>query len=835
MAARSLARKPGKKAKKVARKVARPLARYVAKRDFDVTPEPKDGGKASPGALQFVIQKHWASRLHYDFRLELDGTMKSWAVPKGPSLDTHDRRMAVHVEDHPISYNQFEGQIPEKQYGAGKVIIWDKGTWVPVGNPREGYRKGNLKFALHGHKLHGNWVLVRMKSREPKQDAWLLIKEKDEFVRPATEFSVTDEMPDSVAQLDSPHAAASKTAGAKMKTAPATLSPQLATLVSHPPADGASWLYEVKYDGYRILAKIEGRRVRLITRNGHDWTAKLEHLAKALESMSLKPGWLDGEIVMLAANGGTSFQKLQNAFDTEHTRDIVYFLFDIPYYDGRDLTDIPLVERRELLGSVLAKAPANIRLSETFDASAADLVVSACKLGLEGIIGKRRDSGYSPRRSPDWIKLKCGHRQEFVIGGWTDPKGSRSGLGSLLLGVHDEAGELVYAGKVGSGFNEASLADISAKLKRHAAKSSPFHVKVPEAKAHWVKPALVAEVTFSEWTGAGHLRHPVFHALRTDKPPKAIVREDPLAPLGPDKEEPQSLIPAQLKVSHPERVVDKSSGTTKIDIIRYYALVGELMMEHLRDRPVSLVKAPQGLGKPMFFQKHVENYRMEGVKALSQKLDPEHPPYLEIAAPLGLLSAAQMNVIEFHTWNATKTRLQKPDRMVFDLDPGEGTRWPAVQQSAQLMQQFLQELELTPFLKTSGGKGLHVVVPITPQLDWDTVKGFSKAIVQHMAKALPQLFVAKSGPKNRVGRIFIDYLRNGFGSTTVCAWSARAREGLGISVPVKWSELESLHSSAHWTLRSVHTRLPEGNKPWAGYAAAAASIRPAMKRLGFKP
>ncbi|MEO6186132.1 MAG: DNA ligase D, partial [Steroidobacteraceae bacterium] len=421
------------------------------------------------------------------------------------------------------------------------------------------------------------------------------------------------------------------------------------------------------------------------------------------------------------------------------------------------------------------------------------------------------------------------------VGGWTEPKGSRSGLGSLLLGVHDAGGKLVYAGKVGSGFNDSSLAQVSAKLKKLAATKSPFETRISEKSVHWVKPILVAEVTFSEWTGSGHLRHPVFHALRTDKPAKSIVKEDPVAPLGPDSEEPQSLIPAKLRVSHPERVVDTTSGTTKIEVIRYYALVGELMMQHLQGRPVSLVKAPQGIAKPVFFQKHEEKFRMDGVDQLDRSLDPDHPPYLVIASPLGLLSAAQMNVIEFHTWNATKSAFHRPDRMIFDLDPGEGVEWDQVREGATLMHGFLEQLKLAVFLKTSGGKGLHVVVPITPEFDWDTVKSFSEAIVVHMAATLPKLFVAKSGPKNRVGRVFIDYLRNGFGATTACAWSARARPGLGISVPLAWSELAKLKGGAQWSVKNVQSRLAEGNTSWKEYPKAAKSLKGSMKLLGFSP
>ena len=756
--------------------------------------------------------------------------MKSWAVPKGPSFDSKVRRMAIHVEDHPMSYNDFEGQIPEKQYGAGKVIIWDKGTWTPLGNARTGYRNGSLKFTMHGHKLHGAWALVRMRNRSSRQDSWLLIKENDDFARSETEFSVTDEMPASVANLPPPPQAPHATKGA----APATLKPMLATLVDRPPADPEEWIYEVKYDGYRLLARIEAKGVRLITRNGNDWTSKLRHLSEALESMSLKPGWLDGEIVVLAENGTTSFQRLQNAFDSARTQDIIYFLFDMPYYDGNALIEVPLVERRAALQRLVTGAPPAIRFSEAFDAAPRDLVASACRLGLEGIIGKRRESIYSSRRSPDWIKLKCGQRQEFVVGGWTDPKGSRAGFGSLLLGVHDAAGNLVYAGKVGSGFNDTSLAKISVQLKRLSTSRSPFKTRIRESSTHWLKPKLVAEVTFSEWTADGHLRHPVFHALRSDKSARSIIREDPVAPLGPDSEEPVSLIPAKLKVSNPDRVVDASTGATKLELIRYYALVSELMMVHLQGRPVSLVKAPQGIGKAMFFQKHSEQYRMEGIDPLKKQIHPGHPAYLEIVAPIGLLSAAQMNVIEIHTWNATKPVYDRPDRIIFDLDPGAGVEWKSMQQAAELVRNFLEELKLPAFLKTSGGKGLHVVTPIVHEFDWDTVKAFTRTIVTHVATTLPQLFVSKSGSSNRVGKIFIDYLRNGFGATTVSAWSARARPGLGISVPVAWSELRDLAGGGEWSIRNAHERLSEGNNAWTGYVASVTSLKKAMKALGFR-
>lgn len=829
-----------------------PLKAYKAKRNFAITSEPVEGGQANEIKRSFVIQKHWATRLHYDFRLELDGTMKSWAVPKGPSLDPHDKRMAVHVEDHPISYNSFEGEIPPKQYGAGKVIIWDKGYWVPEGDPRQGYQAGNLKFELHGHKLHGKWALIRMKSKGEKQEAWLLIKEKDALARPASEYSIVDAMPDSVAKLAAPKAEApagsSKPAsfkqsekkshgmpdGAVKAAMPEMIKPQLATLVDAAPADSDNWLYEIKFDGYRMLARIDGKDVRLITRNGNDWSDKLPALIAALTHMKLLPGWYDGEIVVLNDKGIPSFQALQNAFDRTHTENIVYYVFDIPYTQGYDLRGVALSERRALLADLLKKPTPLVRFSEAFEAPHQDVVASACRLGLEGVIGKRKTSRYVSRRSPDWIKLKCTQRQEFVIGGYTDPQGSRVGIGSLLLGVHDQHGKLRYSGNVGTGFDSKTLSDLRSKLEALKQNTNPFADKTGiDKKAHWVKPILVAEVSFGEWTDTGRVRHAVFHGLRTDKKAASIIREEPVHMRSDNTDSPPAKLPPNLKITHPERVIDVSSGTTKLQLIEYYALVAPLMMPHLKNRPVSLVRAPDGIGGELFFQKHLEKSTMPGVQALDPSLDPDHAPLLEIARPEGLLAAAQMNVIEFHTWNALKSKIDKPDRMTFDLDPGEGVTWPTMQESAHLVRAFLEQLKLVAFLKTSGGKGLHIVVPLKKLYDWDTVKDFSQAIVQHLATTLPQRFVVKSGPKNRLGKIFIDYLRNGFGATTVAAWSARSRAGLGVSVPINWSELNGLTSSAHWTIANIHSRLEVGNSPWETYTEASQTLTAAMKSLNF--
>ena len=836
------------------------LGPYRKKRNFSITPEPAEGGTPGTQARQFVIQKHWASRLHYDFRLELDGTMKSWAVPKGPSFDPADKRMAVQVEDHPLSYNTFEGQIPPGQYGAGRVIIWDRGYWVPEGDPDEGYRKGKLKFAVYGHKLHGHWTLVRMHGRgQERQPPWLLIKERDGFERPAQDFSVVDELPDSVAAAPpvplpaenagaardgavprrsaSPFKAALAQARAAKVPLPATLSPQLATLVDQPPEDPAEWLWELKFDGYRLVARIERGKARLFTRNGHDWTDKMPRLAQALGKLPLRSGWVDGEVIVLDAHGVPDFQALQNAFDGQSTDPLVFYGFDLPFADGSDLRDVPLWERRERLQAIIEQAALeSIRFSEAFEVSPADLVASACRLGFEGVIGKRKSASYVSRRSSDWIKLKCSHRQEFVIGGYTDPQGSRTGIGSLLLGVHDEDGALRYAGNVGTGFNERFLHDLSRRLQAIRAPHSPFaHPQTIGKKAHWVKPVLLAEVAFAEWTKEGRIRHAVFKGLRTDKPAREIRKEEPTTmpskTPAPRKTGAAESSVGSVRVSHPQRVIDASTGITKMDLVRYYATVAPLMLPHLKGRPTSLVRAPEGVKGELFFQKHLDVGGMDGVRQLSQDLYPDHPPLLEVAGPSGLLSAAQMNTVEFHTWNARKDRISRPDRMTFDLDPGEGVAWEHMQEAATLVHVMLTELGLPAFLKTSGGKGLHVVVPIKRLHDWDAVKGFSQAVVQHLARTIPQRFVAKSGPKNRVGKIFVDYLRNGLGATTASAWTARARPGMGVSVPVAWNELGKLTSGAHWTVQSVEQRLRIGNGPWQGYATAAVSLTVAMKAL----
>ena len=829
-----------------------PLLAYKSKRDFDRTPEPMQGGRRSK-SLVFVVQKHSASHLHYDFRLELAGTLKSWAVPKGPSLDPMVKRMAVEVEDHPISYASFEGTIPAKQYGAGTVIVWDQGVWVPLGDPAEGLKTGKLKFALHGEKLKGYWTLVRMQSKgQERQKPWLLIKERDAEARATAEHNVVQDQPDSVLRgkslsekrrtlkipsrekavpLPRPFPNAPKS------VLPETVSPQLATLVKQMPADDPCWVYEIKFDGYRLLTRIERRSVRCFTRNGHDWSAKLPALVAALAKAGFGSCWLDGEIVVQGAGGVPDFGALQNAFDNASTANIVYYVFDLLFYAGHDLRPLPLVERRKILRKLVNRAGLeHVRFSEAFSESAQGLLDAARKLGLEGVIGKRMDAAYRAGRSPAWIKLKTQLRQEFVIGGYTSPKSSRAGLGALLLGFYDAAGALQYAGNVGTGFDDATLKRLATRLAGLTTSHPTFANLPASVKGHWVKPRLVAEVAFAQWTHSGRLRHAVFQGLRSDKAAHQVHREtaNPMEDVVKTIAQPTAEHGiGKLRVTHPDRVIDTSTGLTKLALAHYYAQVAPLILPHLKGRPVSLVRAPEGIKGALFFQKHAEATSIPGIKLLDQKLDPGHAPLLEIGSANALLAATQLNVLEFHTWNATARFIGKPDRMMFDLDPGDGVAWEQVQEAAQLVRGFLKELGLPAFLKTSGGKGLHLLVPIRRGADWDTVKGFSQAIVVHLAGVIPQRFVAKSGPRNRVGKIFIDYLRNGFGATTVCAWSARARPGMGVSVPVAWDELLQLRSGDHWRMANIRERLAVGNLPWQGYDRAGGSLPRAMKTLGF--
>ncbi len=840
------------------------LTRYNAKRNFKVTAEPagKPAGNKTSGKkgtqLSFVIQKHWASRLHYDFRLELDGVLLSWALPKGPSFDPADKRTAIEVEDHPVSYGGFEGTIPPKQYGAGTVIVWDRGSWEPVGDPREGKEKGKILFKLHGEKLAGLWELVRIsKPGDKKQDHWILFKKRgDAWARPRAEYDVVAALPDSViatplgpVEEREPRAGAAAPAAptdvepdlseAVKATLPAMLEPQLATLTSTPPT-GPGWVVDTKYDGYRIMTRIAAGKVRLITRGGHDWTDRMPALARAVEALGIKSGWIDGEIVVMNEAGVPDFNALQNAFETSRSEAIQYFVFDAPFLHGLDLRRVPLWSRRAVLKAAFdGRESDRVHFSAGFDIPPAQMLEAACRMGLEGVMAKRRDSSYVSGRTENWLKLKCSLRQEFVIVGFTDRSGSRSEVGGLLLAYHED-GALRYAGSVGTGWSAATGQDLHRKLSAIETDKpavDPATVKPGRwskraaGTERWVRPQLVAEVGFAEWTPDGHVRHPTFKGLRADKDATGITREQAMATAGGQRAAPKPV--TSVKVTNPERVIDPSTGLTKVDLVRYYESIADWILPHLKGRPVSLVRAPTGITGQLFFQKHLES-KMPGLTELDPALWPGHTALLAIDSIEALVAAAQMNMVELHTWNSTTRAIDNPDRVIFDLDPGEGVPWAHVQEAAILTRTMLTELGLESWVKTSGGKGLHVVVPLAPRLDYEAVKGFSQAVVQHMARAIPQRFVAKSGPANRLGKIFIDYLRNGHAQTTAAAFSARARPGMGVSMPVAWDDVPTLRSGAQWTIGTAREHLSfQKVDPWAGYWKSRQSLTRPMKTLGY--
>lgn len=865
--------------------MAKPASEYTRKRNFAITSEPaeskrKGKGKSQPGALGFVIQKHDARNLHYDFRLELDGTLKSWAVPKGPSLDPTQKRLAVHVEDHPLDYAGFEGSIPQGQYGGGDVIVWDRGVWQPHGDPQKTYAEGKLKFTLVGEKLSGDWALVRTRLKgSGSKEQWLLIKEKDDIARPAAEYDITQEQPQSVIsgahvgeERSTPKKSAASAANGKAKAStskskapkpaakptrrkaksafPDTLSPQLATLVEAPPA--GDWLYEIKFDGYRMLTRIEGDDVRMFTRNGHDWTERLPELVKALKGMKLRDSWFDGEVVVLDEQGLPDFQGLQNAFDAGNSKDILYYLFDMPFLSAEDLREVPLEQRRDALKHVLdAQKSRLLRYSDAFQAGHQDIVASAAAMGLEGVIGKRAGSAYVSKRNADWIKLKCRLRQEFVVVGYTAPQGSRSAFGALLLAVNAGEDGLVYAGRVGTGFTEVSLEQLHKQLKKLQRKDSPLAKKLSASQARgvqWVEPKLVCETEFGQWTREGIVRQAAFVGLRNDKPAKDVVREDAqpakvasqtptktAAPQARKKAAQGKVDVAGTGVSHPDRIIDSKTGTSKIELAQFYESIADWILPYLNKRPVALLRCPEGIDGEQFFQKHAEHLAIPHIRQLDRALDPGHAALMEIDSLPALIGAAQMGAIELHTWGATRDRIETPDHFVLDLDPDPALPWRSMIEATQMVLAVLEELGLEAFLKTSGGKGMHIIVPLARQADWDTVKAFAKAIAEFASRQLPERFTATMGPKNRVGKIFIDYLRNSRGGSTVTAYSVRARPGLPVSVPIALDELAGLKSSAQWDITNLEQRLKRlKDDPWAGYSNRRKITQKMWKQLGAK-
>ena len=871
------------------------LAKYREKRQFQQTPEPM-GKVAQRSGWAYVIQKHAASHLHYDFRLELDGVLKSWAVPKGPCLDPTVKRLAVEVEDHPVDYGGFEGVIPQGQYGGGTVLLWDTGTWEPIGDPHTGYRQGKLKFELHGSKLHGAWMLVRSRRPGASKPQWLLIKERDDEARPLSEGDVLDELPLSVVSerdLDeiatgksrvwnsnqtsngrvsqstkksTKKVAARKTKspspaieGAKPEKLPTQLQPQLATLTKSAPS-GDEWLHEVKFDGYRMLCRIDDGKVTFISRNQLDWTTRLSSLNSSLKELPVKSALLDGEVVVLQADGTSDFQALQNAFRDGEIQDLVYYVFDLLHLDGQNLRGLPLETRKAKLGEILqvAGSSSHVRYSEHIEGQGADFAKQACHLHLEGIICKRRDRPYQPGRGFDWLKVKCVKEEEFVIGGYTDPSGSRKGFGALLLGYYDKDKKLKYAGKVGTGFDQRTLESLLERLQPLARKTPAYSdpAQLTEVRrAHWVEPKLVAQIVYGSRTREGILRHSRFVGLREDKPAKEVtldkaipvteaVKKSGKTVKSATRSTPKSAKSTALgydaknqtfhgvRLTSPDKVLYPESGITKLQLATYYHEIADWILPHLVHRPIVLVRCPDGQANECFYQKHPGVGTPDELRQIPIQEKTKADPYVLVDNVSGLIALAQVGALEIHAWGSREDQLEKPDRLIFDLDPDPQVTWPHVVESARQIREFLQEIGLESFVKTTGGKGLHLVVPIDRRHDWDEAKTFCKQVADSIVAAAPQAYTSNMAKAARTGKIFIDYLRNGRGATAIVPYSTRARTGAPVSTPLTWKELSPKIPSNHFTVENLPQRLSKLKAdPWDGIGKLRQGLAGPIKRL----
>lgn len=751
----------------------KPLAEYKRKRNFKRTTEPDaERGRASKKDLIFVVQEHHASHLHYDFRLEWDGVLKSWAVPKGPSLDPGQKRLAVQVEDHPLQYAKFQGTIPKGEYGAGEVYRWDYGTWSPGEDVNKGLRKGHLDFSLKGKKLNGKFVLVRTRSKSAKPN-WLLIKRTDAHAHVEAYAQFPDFFP-----------------------------PQLAQLTNRPP-EGDDWIHEIKFDGYRTQSQIKAGKVRMLTRGGKNWTEKYAPLASVLKKLKAKSAVLDGEIVYLDEKGRSDFQKLQSALKEDRAKHLVYYVFDLLYLDGKDLTSLPLIARKERLGKLIKSLGSDqVRMSDHFRGVGPRLFKECCSRGLEGIVSKRVDTPYASGRHSDWMKIKCLQRQEFVIGGFTDPQGARSGFGSLLLGVY-ENGKLRYSGRCGTGFNAKLLGTIFAKLKKLEIEKSPFELKSPRGRGlHWVKPQLVCEAAFAEWTDEGVLRAPVFQGLRSDKPPEEISIEKSVN------------LP---KISHPDKIVFAKEKITKQQVVDYYQAVSQWLLPHIADRPLALVRCPQGSTKPSFYSKHFADKLPESIIPVPQA-DKSDLPFVAVDSLEGLMTLVQRGTVEIHPWGCHRQSIEFPDQVVMDFDPGPRVSFEQVKDGALELREMLRKIGIESFVKTTGGKGLHVQFPCEPLYSWDQIKEFARTLALEFVSRHPDLYTANMSKRVRTKKIFLDYLRNGRGSTAIAPYALRARALSAVAMPLEWSQLKGLKSANEFTLKKALLYLGRRRKdPWDGY------------------
>lgn len=813
---------------------------YRAKRDFTVTREPPPGEtpQTKPGAM-FIVQKHRAHRagLHWDFRLEHDGVLWSWAVPKGPSLDPADKRMAVHVEDHPLDYANFQGSIPEGQYGAGDVELWDRGTWQPLADPDEGMRKGELKFTLDGERLHGAFALIRLKprpgQRSSRQDAWLLIKDRDEAVRRGVDAAGIEQQAPAPS-VQRPKRNTPPAPGAERAKLPPRQAPELAAVADEPP-EGKDWVSEIKFDGYRLLCWLDHGQVRVVTRNGLDWTHRLPAVAREVGKLNVETALLDGELVALDKNGVSSFPALQAALSGGHDATLHLYLFDLLHLDGWDLRPCALVERKRVL-SGLADWRGMLRYSDHHEGDAARMRREACRMGLEGIVCKRADAPYRAGRGHDWVKVKCRGREEFVVLGWTPPGGSRKGLGSLHLGYYDPQGALHYAGGVGSGFSEDELERLSALLGSIAAER-PKSLRVagdPLPKdINWVRPELVVEVQYTSWSGSGRVRQAVYLGLREDKKATEVVRDpaDPEVerqPLQPRavKERASNIVTAKapkrgntgiagIAITHPDR--ELWPGITKRQLAEYWVAVADHALPGLAHRPLAIVRCPEGIDGQHFFQKHTHAGMPKDVRGG----EASGAPYLAIDDVSGLVAMAQISAIELHAWGATEADALHPDQIIFDLDPDEALPFADVVKAACDVRDQLQQLGLESFCRTTGGKGLHVVVPLQPTAHWDEVKPFCRAFAETLSQAEPKRFLSTVRKADRQGRILIDWLRNGLGATAVASFSPRARPGATVATPLAWDEVNGRLDPGKFTLLTTPERLGCLRvDPWDGFDAA---------------
>jgi bifunctional non-homologous end joining protein LigD len=836
------------------------LEAYRKKRNFAATAEPKGAAPLADSNI-FVVQKHDATRLHYDFRLALDGVLKSWAVTRGPSLVPGEKRLAVAVEDHPLEYGDFEGTIAKGEYGGGSVIVWDKGSWSPIGDPPRGLKKGHLEFELQGQKLNGRWHLVRMRGKPgEKRENWLLIKGEDEFARSPDDPDILERRPESVktgrtidelegetpgwssatGRIDKPDGAGgeprvaaptretpnpSLIEGAARGPLPGFVEPMLATLSKTPPA-GDRWLHEIKFDGYRLQAHIVDGDVKLWTRRGLDWTEKFgDGVREALQSLPARSVLIDGELVVENSSGVSEFSLLQADLSAARLDRFAYYAFDCLYLNGYDLREAALIDRKELLKQLIGTGGGPIRYSSHFVEDGRLVLQRACALGLEGIVSKASQSVYVSGRGKSWVKAKCSAQQEFVIAGYVPSTTGRKAIGSLALGVYDGE-DLRYVGRVGTGFSSGVAEALFAQLDEMRIRSSPFAKRLTAAEARqvrFVRPELIAEVDFRGWTGDGLLRQASFQGLREDKPAREVVRETNMATKAAP-ERPKSSV----TLTHPDRIYWPEVGVTKEGLADYYAVAWRFMEPLIIRRVLALVRCPDGIGGQTFFQKHAWKGLNRNIILVKDPAEPE--PLISIRDFDGLMALVQSAALEIHPWGSTADDWERPDMIVMDLDPGEDVDWTSVIAAAEEVRTRLKNAGLGAFVKTSGGKGLHVVAPVKPKAEWPAVKAFTKSIADSMAADSPDRYVSTIPKARRHGKILIDYLRNQRGMTAVAAYSTRARPGAAVSMPLAWEELAPDIGPAYFTIRNASTRLSSTADPWTDFRAAAAPIEEERKR-----